>query len=314
MTISCLLIQPNPASALNEAAGKLASEDWDTYCRRARLMTEIHAAVPRNIANEVKEAQVRGEDGVIVQNFVDPGIQAPDRKTELVEALPSTSGLNEDEEKSRRRRRQTREPESDPESDWILRPDNFDKLPVLHRECNVFGIKGLNDTMQMERSSKRIPPPQVPFAGLIEKENVADSEIFVPKDSEHRTEPNPSSISALSKTRASSGQANTVNKTSDTTKQPGFFNKKHNCAGKTSYKHHPLFQEFSFPWAMTEDLYSVDLREDKIRSTSDDLRMTTDSKFKAKQDWEKERFKKAGYSLRRYNRGNLKSNKGIYRL
>ena len=62
ITISCLLIQPNPTSALNEAAGKLASEDWDSYCRRAKLMTEIHASIPRHMAEEVREAQMRGED------------------------------------------------------------------------------------------------------------------------------------------------------------------------------------------------------------------------------------------------------------
>lgn len=62
VTISCLLIQPNPASALNEAAGKLAQEDWDGYCRRAKLMTSIHAGVPGNLVEGVREAQSRGED------------------------------------------------------------------------------------------------------------------------------------------------------------------------------------------------------------------------------------------------------------
>ena len=42
-TIKCLLIQPNPESALNEEAGKLLLEHYDDYEARARLMTEIHA-------------------------------------------------------------------------------------------------------------------------------------------------------------------------------------------------------------------------------------------------------------------------------
>lgn len=43
LTIKCLLIVPNPESALNEEAGKLLLEHYDDYCRRAKMMTEIHA-------------------------------------------------------------------------------------------------------------------------------------------------------------------------------------------------------------------------------------------------------------------------------
>jgi len=43
LTVKCLLIVPNPESALNEEAGKLLLERYDDYCSRARLFTEIHA-------------------------------------------------------------------------------------------------------------------------------------------------------------------------------------------------------------------------------------------------------------------------------
>lgn len=43
LTIKCLLIVPNPESALNEEAGKLLLEHYDDYSRRAAMMTEIHA-------------------------------------------------------------------------------------------------------------------------------------------------------------------------------------------------------------------------------------------------------------------------------
>ncbi len=43
ITVKCLLIVPNPESALNEEAGKLLLEHYDDYCARARLHTEIHA-------------------------------------------------------------------------------------------------------------------------------------------------------------------------------------------------------------------------------------------------------------------------------
>merc|ERR1719210_3105248 len=45
LTIKCLLIVPNPESALNEEAGKLLLEQYDTYFNRAKLYTEIHANV-----------------------------------------------------------------------------------------------------------------------------------------------------------------------------------------------------------------------------------------------------------------------------
>ncbi len=91
VTISCLLIQPNPASALNEAAGKLATEDWDGYCRRAKLMTEIHAAVPSNIASEVKEAQMRGEDNEEGSPQPVPKAQVKGKGKMRAKATPSTS-------------------------------------------------------------------------------------------------------------------------------------------------------------------------------------------------------------------------------
>ncbi|XP_063293254.1 ubiquitin-conjugating enzyme E2 S [Pelobates fuscus] len=43
LTIKCLLIHPNPESALNEEAGRLLLENYEEYASRAKLMTEIHA-------------------------------------------------------------------------------------------------------------------------------------------------------------------------------------------------------------------------------------------------------------------------------
>ena len=43
--IKCLLIVPNPESALNEEAGKLLLEAYEDYSSRAKMMTQIHAQV-----------------------------------------------------------------------------------------------------------------------------------------------------------------------------------------------------------------------------------------------------------------------------
>lgn len=62
ITISCLLIQPNPDSALNEKAGALIREDYEAFGRQARLMTRIHAPIPECFARLAQEARRRGED------------------------------------------------------------------------------------------------------------------------------------------------------------------------------------------------------------------------------------------------------------
>ncbi|PYI12497.1 ubiquitin conjugating enzyme E2 [Aspergillus sclerotiicarbonarius CBS 121057] len=62
ITISCLLIYPNPDSALNSAAGALLQENYDAFARQAKLMTSIHAPVPSELASVVSEAKTRGED------------------------------------------------------------------------------------------------------------------------------------------------------------------------------------------------------------------------------------------------------------
>lgn len=43
LTVKCLLIYPNPESALDEEAGKLLLEAYDSYCDRAKLITSVHA-------------------------------------------------------------------------------------------------------------------------------------------------------------------------------------------------------------------------------------------------------------------------------
>jgi ubiquitin-conjugating enzyme E2 S len=43
VTVKCLLIYPNPESALDEEAGKLLLENYSAYCDRAKLITSVHA-------------------------------------------------------------------------------------------------------------------------------------------------------------------------------------------------------------------------------------------------------------------------------
>ncbi|KAJ6167897.1 hypothetical protein N7497_000740 [Penicillium chrysogenum] len=62
VTISCLLIYPNPDSALNASAGALMQENYDAFAHQAKLMTSIHAPIPTNLRDAVAEAKIRGEE------------------------------------------------------------------------------------------------------------------------------------------------------------------------------------------------------------------------------------------------------------
>ena len=63
--VRCLLIEPFPESALNEEAGKLLLEDYESYAKHARLMTRIHAASKSgNSAAAGEGGNASGKSGV----------------------------------------------------------------------------------------------------------------------------------------------------------------------------------------------------------------------------------------------------------
>ncbi|KGB75010.1 ubiquitin-conjugating enzyme E2 S [Cryptococcus deuterogattii 99/473] len=61
ITIKCLLIFPNPESALDEEAGKQLLEDYEGYSKYARIMTGIHA-IPKVPPPEFLVAKVSTSD------------------------------------------------------------------------------------------------------------------------------------------------------------------------------------------------------------------------------------------------------------
>jgi ubiquitin-conjugating enzyme E2 S len=88
-TISCLLINPNPDSALNAAAGQLLQEDYEAFARQAKLMASIHAPVPKDLKDAVLEAKRRGED----PEMLDRGdILEDNRTTPVTTGKASSSG------------------------------------------------------------------------------------------------------------------------------------------------------------------------------------------------------------------------------
>ncbi|KAG5513389.1 hypothetical protein PMAC_001452 [Pneumocystis sp. 'macacae'] len=57
LTIKCLLIHPNPESALNEEAGRLLLDNYDSFFKHARLITSIHSVKPGTALLELNNSR-----------------------------------------------------------------------------------------------------------------------------------------------------------------------------------------------------------------------------------------------------------------
>lgn len=58
--IRCLLIAPNPESALNEEAGRLFQEDYNEYFSKAKMLSSIHGK-PKKKEEEIKKKEIKEE-------------------------------------------------------------------------------------------------------------------------------------------------------------------------------------------------------------------------------------------------------------
>ncbi|KAF2471943.1 UBC-like protein [Lindgomyces ingoldianus] len=301
MTISCLLIQPNPASALNEAAGKLASEDWESFCRRAKLMTGIHAAVPSHLVDEVKEAQVRGEEKG----------ETNDKDNESMKAIPAPSkihaSLSAEDEENTRRRGESIDPESDPDSDWIPGPIKSSKTFPTGRN-NIFGIKGLDDGMRFDTPPEKatITAPRINAQEEDEDDDCSDSFIIVPsKPLSHKTFKLKAPYASCSKTAKDASTA-----TPDLLK---FSHKNPFSAIRLDDQTHPLFKELSWSWQDSEILHDTGTIKDALTKAETRKRMAG-AEFEERRIWEMKKFKKTGCDLSKYNRGDFGPRTGVARL
>ncbi|KAF2019027.1 UBC-like protein [Aaosphaeria arxii CBS 175.79] len=302
VTISCLLIQPNPASALNEAAGKLASEDWDGFCRRAKLMTDIHAAVPRDLVGEVREAQMRGEDVEIVAV-----------KEAASSAVAKVQQSSAEDEENKRRRGVTAEVESDPESDWIPSLGNVKAsegfTAGVDSRDNIFGIKGLDDPMQLDS-----PPKRTVSSGVKEdvqqKENGDDdSDPFITTSPKQDTQlsfelyvPRPSS--SFSRTKSSGISTDDW----ESHVRPNSY-----LATPSGEQLRSLVEEFSLPWHESQILHGSGSIKNGTPRAEVRKRMAGEE-YESRRSWEMKKFKGTGYDLAKYNRGDFGPRTGIGRL
>jgi ubiquitin-conjugating enzyme E2 S len=315
VTISCLLIQPNPASALNEEAGKLAQEDWEGYCRRAKLMTGIHAGVPRDLVAEVREAQMRGEDKAAngKEKVVKAVVDGKGKDREAVKITPAAASskvvqnLAVEDEENLRRRGNTAEPESDPESDWIPGPLKSPKAFAPARD-NIFGIKGLEHEMRLDT-----PPKKSTLAGSRsskqdeEADDADTSDPFITVTSRHHA---PTSFSLRVPHPAPSSQTNDI--TTATPDLLKFSSQNPFSAIQPNNQQHPLLKEFSWTWEDSEIMHDTGLVKDG--SKSEVRKRMAGKDFEERRVWESKKFKKAGYDLRKFNSGEFGPRTGIARL
>ncbi|KAL1962702.1 hypothetical protein VTN77DRAFT_9246 [Rasamsonia byssochlamydoides] len=143
VTISCLLIHPNPDSALNSAAGALLQEDYEAFARQAKLMTSIHAPIPQDMREAVMEAKRRGEDPQMALRMEDDLQPVTARKSTRATSLVMKKKPSQSQERSDQRT------QSEQESHEQGSDDEDDDSAVASKE---------NDP-SLSPSPVRIPPP-----------------------------------------------------------------------------------------------------------------------------------------------------------
>ncbi len=309
VTISCLLIQPNPASALNEEAGKLANEDWAGFCRRAKLMTEIHAAVPTTLVNEVREAQMRGEDKGTELFKKESRPDARGKSKERVISTPPTSSKGqrappaEDEENAKHRGGMLRS--GSDESDWIPRPTMSAQKPRNHKHEE--NILGLNPDVSLEDAPKRIPVSA--HIGGPNTLTPGDADVFTTPAPIRTTHPQTSSIIHLSLNNAAPQQ--------DGEGAPESLNFPHKSpflVVQPGGQPHPLLRELSYQWVIFEAQHENGSYTGISDSHSSMLKRPAGDDLERRKKWELKHFKRAGCNLKRYNRGDFGPRTGIGRL
>jgi ubiquitin-conjugating enzyme E2 S len=280
-------------------------------------MTGIHAGVPQDLVAEVREAQMRGEDKAanaeekVVKTVVDGKGKGKDK--EIVKVTPATASkglvknLTVDDEENLRRRGDTADPESDPESDWIPDPVKSPKAFAPARD-NIFGIKGLEHAMQLDTSPKKITLAG-PRTSKQEEPKVNDTpDPFITVTSRHHA---PTSFSLRVPFPTPFQQLdNVATATPDLLK---FSSQNPFSAIQPNNQQHPLLKEFSWSWQDSEIMYDTGLSKDG-GSKGDVRKRMAGKEFDEKRAWESKKFKKAGYDLRKFNRGEFGPRTGIARL
>lgn len=234
ITISCLLVQPNPDSALNADAGQLIREDFATFAQRAELMTSIHAVVPRSLQIAVKEAQTRGQGDNVADEEEEeeaseddeeqraaPVPEAPVRRRRTIAKVRGRMAARQSEDSpsgmpARRRPQHLHDPfrshsREDDVFGEIVTPQNFQGVPSLDEDDDSMGEGNQENDVARSPEKPSTPPlartprrPQgapVPLGELIMDQDDCDTS----EDIEMEAEYPPSPRKSPAKTAANRG-------------------------------------------------------------------------------------------------------------
>lgn len=274
-------------------------------------MTEIHAAVPSSLAAEVREAQMRGEDKATESLQKDTKPEALSKGKERVKGTPAGPKVQRSAEdvENTRRRGETTEPTSDPESDWIPGPNGATKTAAAKQEDNALGTKGPGDNMQLDTPPKR-NLPKAQAANSDEKDERGSADPLVTVMSK-RTVPTQTFNLRVPSNPISASQVGEMAST-DT---PDLLKSSRNSFSAVQPKNqdHPLLREFSYSWEDSELLHDTGLIKSEEGKAGVKKRLASDE-FEQKKAWELKMFKKAHFDLRKYNRGDFGPKTGIGRL
>ena len=279
-------------------------------------MTEIHAAVPHSIAKEVKEAQMRGDDQAPHLDALAQKSAAKSKDKDRVKVTPSSSKvqrLSAEDEENTRRQGTTQEPESDPESDWIPRPDQTGRPTVVRRgNNNIFGIKGLDETVQHDVQPERVFTTHRLPAASEESEGDETSDPFITVTSKGNARVDNSDLRRpVTITLPTSKHVQSI--ATDTPELLKFSHQNPFSAIQPNNQTHPLFREFSYAWEESEIMHDTGLTHNRVNRMENRKRMANDD-FERRRSWEMKRFKEAGCDLARYNRGDFGPRTGVGRL
>jgi ubiquitin-conjugating enzyme E2 S len=273
-------------------------------------MTDIHAGISQDLAEGVREAQMRGEEqgeSSRKDDTVRPHGNSKGKGKEVTQSSACTKAkvrnavLAEDEENTRRRG-ETAEPESDPESDWIPGPVKSPK-PFTTTRDNIFGIKGLRDNVQVDTTPEKIDPTKHETGqdGVIREDDDSVPFITVPAK---RAAPQTFNVRL---------QQSVVDSSTATPELLKFSSQNPFSPIQLNNQTHPLLKEFSWTWEESETLHDADTIKDGPTKSQIRKRMASDE-FEERRKWELKKFKKTGYDMSKYNRGDFGPRTGIARL
>ncbi|KAK0659944.1 Ubiquitin-conjugating enzyme E2 S-B [Lasiodiplodia hormozganensis] len=278
VTISCLLIQPNPASALNAEAGALLQEDWDAFCRRARLMTGIHAQIPRDLRQHVDEARGRGEEKVEERGDAENGATQSEMIVE--EPRARDKGRRSAKGKSRMTQKVSAAATAEMEENVGSRRDSEDWIPAPP-SFSTPTPSAINTTVasQDSGSASSFEFPSTPLAS-IQTPGTANAPMRITRHT----------AASLAQQAAYQTPQRTMQSSHSPERPPSSSSSHGSLNGRLN--------TLSFGWAPEKTAGALRYSPEAARKDRHEMR----------------RFKAAGYCLKRYNRGAFGPRRGLKRL